>query len=129
MIDQPRILVADDDRGIRVSIKKILSRLGYQVAEAEDGQDALDKLARGDVDAVVLDVKMPRKDGITVLDEMFPEPPPPGVLLVSAYDIDRQTRTRLGTRVHKVLRKPVPPPTLIEAVSEAIEVARSARSA
>jgi CheY-like chemotaxis protein len=129
MIDQATVLVADDDRGIRLSVVKILSRCGYQVAEAEDGQDALDKLASAEVDALVLDVKMPQKDGLAVLDELFPEPPPPGVLLVSAYDIDRETRRRLGTRVHKVLRKPVPPPTLIEAVAEAVEVSKSARSA
>ncbi len=99
------------------------------MAEAEDGQEALDKLAIHEVDAVVLDVRMPRKDGISVLEDLDPEPPPPGVLLVTAYDIDRETRSRLGTRVHRILRKPVPPLVLIEAVSEAVDVARSARSA
>jgi two-component system response regulator MprA len=129
MTEQARVLVVDDDQGVRVSVARILSNCGYDVAEAEDGQQALDQLAATEVDAVVLDVKMPRKDGIAVLEELLPEPPPPGVLLVSAYDIDRETRSRLGTRVHKILRKPVPPPTLIEAVSAAVDVARSARSA
>ena len=129
MTDQAKVLVADDDRGVRVSVVRILSGCGYSVAEAEDGQEALDKLAIDEIDAVVLDVRMPRKDGISVLEDLVPAPPPPGVLLVTAYDIDRETRSRLGTRVLRILRKPVPPPVLIEAVSEAVEAARSARSA
>lgn len=124
-----RVLIADDDRGIRISVAEILSRGGYTVSEASDGQEALDKLASDEVDAVVLDVKMPRKDGIAVLDDMFPNPPPPGVLLISAYDIDRETRVRLGRKVHKVMRKPVRPLDLLEAVSEAVEIARAARRA
>src|SRR5713226_1536487 len=116
MTPDGRVLVADDDVGIRESTVGILRRLGYAVYQAEDGQEALDILAAGEVDAVVLDVKMPRCDGISVVEQMFPEPPPPSVLLVSAYDIDPRTRSQLGRRVHKMLRKPVPPRRLIEAV-------------
>lgn len=123
------MLVADDDRGMRISTVAILKTSGYSVSEAEDGVVALAALAGSEIDAVILDVKMPRKDGISVLEDMVPQPPPPGVLLVSAYDIEHETRLLIGRRVHKVLRKPVPPPLLIEAVAEAVEVAKAARSA
>ena len=123
-----RVLVADDDPGIRVSTAEILSRLGYAVTEAVDGDDASAKLEDPSYDALVLDVRMPGRDGIAVLDHADPRPPPPGVLLVSAYDIEQVTRTRLGTRVCRVLRKPVPPPVLVDAVAEAVAVAEAART-
>ncbi|MGH7733611.1 MAG: response regulator, partial [Gemmatimonadales bacterium] len=97
-----RVLVADDDRGVRESVSEILERFGYSVTEAEDGQDALEKLAAGHVDAVVLDVKMPRRDGLEVLEEMMPQPPPPGVVLVTAYDVGPEIRVLLANRVTKV---------------------------
>lgn len=122
-----RVLVADDDPGIRESTVEILSRLGYSVAEAVDGDDASAKLADPTFDALVLDVRMPGRDGIAVLDDCHPATPPPGVLLVSAYDIEQRTRADLGRRVCKVLRKPVPPPVLVEAVAEAVRVGRAAR--
>ncbi|HUC37464.1 MAG TPA: response regulator [Acidimicrobiales bacterium] len=122
------VLVADDDHDLRILTSEILRRCGFLVEEAQDGEEVLDKLARREIDAVVLDVKMPRKDGILVVEEMSPEPPPPGVLLLTAYDIDHETRVRLGGRIVDILRKPIPPTVLIEAVSQAVEVAQSARS-
>ncbi len=122
------MLVADDDLAVRQSTVRILKTLGYVVSEARDGEEVMAKLLDSEVDAVVLDVKMPRRDGISVIEGLDPSPPPPVVLLVSAYDIERQTRARLGTRVHRVLRKPVPPPILIEAVEEAVDLARAARA-
>jgi CheY-like chemotaxis protein len=128
LIERARVLVADDDSGLRQSVAEILRGCGYSVAEAEDGLDAFEALSANRVDAVVLDMKMPGKDGVAVIADLDPEPPPPGVLLVSAYDIDSETRGRLGGRVCKVLRKPVPPPVLIEAVAEAIQIARGGRA-
>lgn len=122
-----RVLVADDDPGIRQSTAEILSRLGYSVAEAVDGDDAWAKLADRTFDALVLDVRMPGRDGLAVLDDCEPTTPPPGVLLVSAYDIEQRTRLELGSRVCKVLRKPVPPGVLVEGVAEAVRVGRAAR--
>ncbi|MGH9028749.1 MAG: response regulator [Acidimicrobiales bacterium] len=122
----PRVLVADDDQALRSTVGEMLRGAGYDVAEASDGQVALDELARQDAEVLVLDVRMPRKDGISVLNELDPAPPPPQVVLVSAYDIDRDVRARLAPRIFRVLRKPVVPRTLLDAVSDA---ARSAHPA
>jgi two-component system response regulator MprA len=61
-----RILVADDDRAVRDSLRRSLAFNGYQVELASDGQQALDAIAGQRPDALVLDVMMPRVDGLEV---------------------------------------------------------------
>jgi two-component system, OmpR family, response regulator MprA len=61
-----RILVVDDDRAVRESLRRSLQFNGYQVELAADGQQALDWLAHQRPDALVLDVMMPRVDGLEV---------------------------------------------------------------
>jgi len=60
----PRIVVADDDRIAREMLADILRRAGYQVEQVEDGQDAVDRVARGGIDLVLLDIVMPRLSGL-----------------------------------------------------------------
>ena len=59
-----RILVVDDDRAVRESLRRSLSFNGYSVDLAQDGVEALDAIANERPDAVVLDVMMPRLDGL-----------------------------------------------------------------
>ncbi len=65
-----RILVADDDRQMRRLVRMILERDGHEVAEAADGLDALDAIESGQCDLMILDLDMPRLDGIGVLEEL-----------------------------------------------------------
>jgi two-component system, OmpR family, response regulator MprA len=61
-----KILVVDDDRAVRDALRRVLTLADYEVDCAEDGQTALDALARWPPDAVVLDVRMPAMDGFEV---------------------------------------------------------------
>jgi CheY-like chemotaxis protein len=126
--EEAKVLVADDDDALRTTLAEILSHIGYTVFQAQDGVEALEMLAHHEIDALLLDLKMPHKDGISVLNDLEPGPPPPGVLLISAYEIDPGLRGRFTGKVHKFLRKPVPPSTLVGSVQEAVELARSARN-
>jgi CheY-like chemotaxis protein len=54
---------------------------------------------------------------ISVVENLRPETPPPGIVMVSAYDVDSDLRQRLDQRVCKYLKKPVPPKDLIDAVA------------
>jgi len=65
-----RILVADDDRQMRRLVRMILERDGHEVAEAVDGLDALDLIESGHFDLMILDLDMPRLDGVGVLEEL-----------------------------------------------------------
>lgn len=128
MNEAASILVADDDPGIRATVVDILSTVGHHVTEAEDGEVALELLAKQPVEVLVLDVRMPKRDGISVVENIVPDPPPPVIVLVSAYKIDRQLRAELSQRVFRHLQKPVPPAKLIETVSAAAELAKALRS-
>jgi len=65
-----RILVVDDEPNIRRIVTSYLRNEGYEVAEAADGDEALERFARTDPDLVILDVMMPGRDGIEVLREL-----------------------------------------------------------
>jgi two-component system, cell cycle response regulator len=66
----PRILTVDDSRPIRMIVSKAMVELGFEVGEAEDGNDGLKKLQEGTYDLVILDVTMPNLDGPGMLGKM-----------------------------------------------------------
>jgi two-component system response regulator MprA len=61
-----RILLVDDDRAVRDALRRALSLAGYEVALAEDGEQALERIAQSVPDAVVLDIGLPGVDGLEV---------------------------------------------------------------
>jgi two-component system, OmpR family, response regulator MprA len=61
-----RILLVDDDRAVRDALRRALSLAGYEVAQAEDGEQALERIAQSVPDAVVLDIGLPGVDGLEV---------------------------------------------------------------
>jgi two-component system, OmpR family, response regulator len=65
-----KILVIDDEQGIRDLLDTLLSRKGYDVVLADNGQKGLDIYRRSKADVVVLDLKMPGMDGLTVLQQI-----------------------------------------------------------
>jgi two-component system response regulator AtoC len=68
----PLVLVADDDRTIRRSLARLLKAEGFEAVEATDGDEALARIADSRPDAVLLDLKMPGRDGLSVLEEIGP---------------------------------------------------------
>jgi CheY-like chemotaxis protein len=128
MNDATWVLVADDNAGIRESVVEILLCAGYQVTEADDGDVALQRFTEHPTEIMVLDVRMPRCDGIALIENLIPSPPPPAILLVSAYDVDPEVKARLGRKVFKYLRKPVSPLDLLAAVAEASGIGNAVRA-
>ncbi len=79
-----KILVVDDEQRIRELIGQYLQVAGYEVEQATDGIDALEKLSKGDIDLCILDVMMPFMDGITCLKEMRTRGMKTPVIILSA---------------------------------------------
>ena len=81
----PMVLVADDDRTIRRNLIKLLQSEGYRTLEAVDGAEALALVAAEAPDAVLLDLKMPGRDGLEVLGELGPALADLPVIVVTAF--------------------------------------------
>ena len=65
-----KILVVDDEEGIRFLLSEVLLNQGFEVSLARDGQESLDKLEEDHFDLVVTDINMPRLDGVAMLKRM-----------------------------------------------------------
>lgn len=81
-----RILVVDDDRAVRESLRRSLSFNGYSVDLAQDGVEALDAIANDRPDALVLDVMMPRLDGLEVCRQLRSTGDDLPILVLTARD-------------------------------------------
>ncbi len=107
------VLVVDDDADVRWTVVEVLRSAGLSVAEAEDGEVALDLLNSGHYRMVLLDIRMPRRDGVSLIETAREVPP---VVVHSAYVVEASERERLGSRVVDYLHKPVSPQKLLRAV-------------
>jgi two-component system response regulator MprA len=81
-----KVLVVDDEPGVRAALQRALVLERHDVRLAEDGQQALDTLAEGTVDAIVLDVMMPRVDGLEVCRRLRAAGDRTPVLMLTARD-------------------------------------------
>nr|WP_226436499.1 response regulator transcription factor [Rhodococcus yananensis] len=101
-----RILVVDDDRAVRESLRRSLSFNGYTVELATDGQDALEKVAAARPDAMVLDVMMPRVDGLEVCRRLRSTGDDLPILVLTARDSVSERVAGLDAGADDYLPKP-----------------------
>jgi len=101
------ILIADDEQGIRDSLRKLLEFESYRVILAEDGPSALDLVRDELVDLVLLDIKMPGMDGLEVLEKIHADHPELPVVIISGHGTIQTAvdATRLGA--FDFIEKPV----------------------
>ncbi len=81
----PKILVIDDESSIRNTLKEILEYEKYEVAVAEDAEEALEQMASGPFEVILCDVKMPKMDGIELLDKIREADPDVAVVMISGH--------------------------------------------
>lgn len=112
-----RVLVADDEAGMRETLADILSESGYGVTAAADGDAALKAIRENDFDVIVMDIRMPGRDGVSVLREVGK--PPPRVILMTAYAKERHLR-EAREKAFAVVHKPFPVPQLLDLVASAV---------
>ena len=119
--DKACILVVDDDNAVRSSIAEILRRQNYLVIEASSGENALPHLLEDPVDVVLLDVRMPGMDGLTVLEKLKQIAPDVIVIMMTAY-ADKETvyEALRRHRAYDLMEKPIPPQALLRVVKEGV---------
>lgn len=101
-----RILIAEDERDLNRLIKKRLKESGYSVDACFDGEEVLDYLQCAEYDALILDIMMPKKDGIAVLQRLRERENAIPVLLLTAKDSIEDRVTGLDAGADDYLVKP-----------------------
>lgn len=76
MDNKKRILIVEDDQFLREFYEELLQAEGYSVDVAVDGDSGLAKMAQGGYDLILLDIMLPKKDGMQILRELRVKPPP-----------------------------------------------------
>jgi CheY-like chemotaxis protein len=114
-----KVLVVDDDDAIRSMVERVLRREQFEVESARDGFEAIEKLARNNYAAVLLDLMMPRVDGHGVLRFLETERPAekPWVIVMTA-NMQGASETADAKPVFRVLPKPFDISQLISHVKE-----------
>lgn len=116
------ILVVDDSAAMRQMVSFTLRNSGYQVIEAVDGQDALDKLAGVDISLVLTDQNMPRLDGLSLVRKLRAMPSHVGtpILILTTESSDEMKQQGRAAGATGWLVKPFDPARLVDVVKRVI---------
>ena len=110
-----RILLVDDDPGVRESLAAALRSEGYRVLPTQDGQAALNVAAKTKVDLVLLDLNMPVKNGWDTFERLTAQNPLLPIIIITARP--NQLFTAAGAGVGALLEKPLDIPRLFQTVN------------
>jgi DNA-binding NtrC family response regulator len=116
-----RILVVDDEKNIRLMLDQALVTAGYEVVSAIDGEHALEKVQAGDLDAVLLDMKLPGIDGIEVLRRVRSSHPNLPVVMITAHGTVETAVEAMKLGALDYLRKPFTPEEIRSTVAKVLD--------
>lgn len=114
------ILIVDDEQIVRESLRDWLIDAGYQVITAESGEEAIGIIEQGDIDIMILDIRLPGRSGISVLREVREERPDIKTIIITAYPSSGLTAEALGLGAMDYLIKPIAPDALEGLIREAL---------
>ena len=130
VLSEGRVLVVDDEADVRTSVRLILSKAGYDVIEAEDGEAGVKAVRSGDnpiaVDAIICDLDMPKMSGIEAIPNfLYQFPSCPIIILSGSGKLESATRlfkpgVLFKQGVVEFLSKPIDQALLLEAVKKAV---------
>ena len=121
MADQAMLLVADDDPAVRQSLERTLTREGYSVVLAPDGQAALDRLRQGGIDLLLSDLKMPGLTGLELLKQAREAAPDVDVILLTAFGTVEEAVRAMKDGAIDFLTKPLQRAQLVRVIRQALE--------
>lgn len=121
MSSKPSILIVDDEERFRITLAKLLSVKGFEVESVGSAKEALTKIAEGNYDVILLDVKMPEMNGVEALAEIKKLKPYLEVIILTGHaSVDVAVEImRLGG--YEYLLKPCPTDELVDKIDAAYE--------
>jgi two-component system response regulator FlrC len=120
-METARILVVDDDNTMRRAMLEVLQRGGFDVGQAANGGEALERLASESWDLVISDLRMPNVGGLNLLREVRRQHPGVAVILVTAYGTVEDAVSAMKLGAYDFLTKPFSPQDLFQLVRRALE--------
>ncbi|MGH3741075.1 MAG: response regulator, partial [Micromonosporaceae bacterium] len=113
-----RLVIVDDDPMVRTGLRLILGGEPDLdlVGEAGDGREAMEVIRDRRPDVVLMDIRMPRQDGLTTTELLLKQPDPPRILVLTTFDADDMVLRALQLGADGFLLKDTPPPKMIEAI-------------
>ena len=116
-----KILVVDDEKAIRRSIKEILEFEKHAIDEAEDGQMALDMALKNNYDIILSDIKMPKLDGIELLQKLIDNKVASAIIMMSGHGTIETAVDAVKNGAYDYLAKPIDLNRLLVSVRNALE--------
>ncbi|MGH1363816.1 MAG: sigma-54-dependent transcriptional regulator [Calditrichia bacterium] len=117
-----RILIVDDDANLRVGMSTILEDEGFEVAEAENGRDGIEKLAKGVYDLIITDYKMNEMDGLRFLEQLKMDYPSMKVIMVTGFGTIENAVEAMRLGAINYITKPIKPKKLVQVVKDTLQV-------
>jgi len=102
-----KVLVVDDERFVCKELRKFLEGKGYDVVEAYSGDEALEVYRQERPDVVLLDIRMPGKDGLETLKELKDLDPEASVIMVTAVNEEEPARQAMSEGAFEYIIKPI----------------------
>src|SRR5438034_9320536 len=115
-----KILVVEDDHAIRLLLTQLMKAAGYSVESAGDGVEGLQKLKKKKYDLMLLDIWMPRLNGLEVLAKLRDQPSRPKVIVMTADNTPETLLTAVREQAYHYLPKPFQPNVLEDLVRRAL---------
>ena len=115
-MEKNRILIVEDDADIREGVEIYLKNQGYQVIQAKDGVDGLEKIEKNEIDLAIVDIMMPRMDGITMMMKMREKEYDFPVIMLSAKSEEVDKIMGLNMGADDYITKPFTPLELLARV-------------
>ena len=116
-MDRNRILIVEDDADIRGGVEIYLKNQGYEVCQAQDGIEGLDRIEKGDIDLAIVDIMMPRMDGITMMMKVREKGYDFPVIMLSAKSEEVDKIMGLNMGADDYITKPFTPLELLARVN------------
>lgn len=120
-MSQYRILVVEDDIELRSTLFEALEQGGFDVLQAEDGIEALDKIRTNQIDLALLDVNMPQMNGLDCLTEIKNYDPSIIVIIMTAYSAIEDAVRAIKAGAYNYLAKPIKHQAVVEMVQRALD--------
>ena len=120
-MNTPRILICEDEKNVQELISIVLSKKGYDIYSAEDGKESIDKTKEINPDLILLDIRMPKIDGLEVAREIRKDNKQVKIIFLTGFESPQITQEANKYNIFDYIVKPLSPEKLLQVVENALK--------